>query len=86
MSLHSCLQAPSATVVVKGLSLKTNDDDLYKILVQVPLHHLLHRLKVYFLVHFNHFVCSLVGSVGTSTQCACDQGTEFWHVSWICFY
>jgi RNA-binding protein 5/10 len=42
MSLHSCLQAPSATVIVKGLSMKTNDDDLYQILVQV-LHNFLHR-------------------------------------------
>ncbi|PWZ14736.1 hypothetical protein Zm00014a_025159 [Zea mays] len=31
---HGDSVAPSATVVVKGLSLKTNDDDLYKILVQ----------------------------------------------------
>ncbi|ONM53210.1 SUPPRESSOR OF ABI3-5 isoform X5 [Zea mays] len=31
---HGDSVAPSATVVVKGLSLKTNDDDLYKILAQ----------------------------------------------------
>ncbi|CAD6236985.1 unnamed protein product [Miscanthus lutarioriparius] len=44
---HGDSVAPSATVVVKGLPLKTNDDDLYQILVQLPLHNLLHRLKVY---------------------------------------
>ncbi|PWZ09449.1 hypothetical protein Zm00014a_026009 [Zea mays] len=31
---HGDSVAPSATVVVKGLSMKTNDDDLYQILVQ----------------------------------------------------